>query len=206
MADGIQGRMTRWWAGLFVILLHVALYRLLVASAPAPVRSPQEDHRVRLVLSPAASTTRPPPSPAPIVAGSPRAARSPPRPAAATITALPWDASAAVAEPSLAQDHWGSPSPPPASSPGDFSPDPLRSRRARLPGGDRGERFRMAPSVSPAKKVVTAIGMLFGGAGYAADPCDRIRENIAGLLPDTSPQGRQRLEEELGRDRDHCRP
>lgn len=206
MADGIQGRMTRWWAGLFVLLLHVTFYRLLVASVPAPARSPQDDHRVRLVLLPAARIAPPPPSPAPIVAGSPKAARLPPQPAAVAATALPLDASAAVAEPALAQDHGGSPSPLPASPPEDFSPDPLRSRRARLPGGDRGERFRMAPSVSPAKKVVSTIGMLFGGAGYAADPCDRIRENIAGLLPDTSPQGRQRLEEELGRDRDHCRP
>jgi len=84
----------------------------------------------------------------------------------------------------------------------DFAADPLRSRRARLPGGTQAQKFRMREPVTPAK-VAGLIGQLFGGPG---DPCPRVRANISGLLTATSDHDRELLTEELRQFRDYCRP
>lgn len=83
-----------------------------------------------------------------------------------------------------------------------FAADPLRSRRAQLPGGDRRGGFRMREPLSAAK-VVGFIGKAFGDPG---PPCPRIRARISGLLTATSDHERELLEEELRRDREYCRP
>jgi hypothetical protein len=208
MADGIQGRMTQWCAWLLVVALHIALYRLLIFSPiSTPAMSPEE-HRARLILVPTPRTIRPPPSPAPVTSKRSLKPERSPSPNAAPerpVTAVP-ATNASVAEPLRIQGPLWNPQQSYAVPAPDFAPDPLRDRRARLSGGDRGDRFKMAPSVSPAKKVVAAIGQLLGGPGYTQDPCVRIQENIAGLLADTSQSGRDRLQEELYRDREHCRP
>ncbi len=82
-----------------------------------------------------------------------------------------------------------------------FAPDPLRSRRARLPGGERRDTFAMRQAVTPAD-VAGFIGGLFG----ASPPCPRVRENIAGLLTSTSARDRELLQEELRQQRDYCAP
>ena len=84
-----------------------------------------------------------------------------------------------------------------------FASDPLRSRRARLPGGDAPGTFRMRDPVTPAR-VVEAIGTLFGGG--PSSPCPRIGSNIPHLLTATSDRERELLQEELRRDREYCRP
>jgi len=58
---------------------------------------------------------------------------------------------------------------PPLDKPA-FVPDPLRSRRAQLPGGERGDAFRQRP---PASKFV---GRLFVAG---EDPCLRAGESPA---------------------------
>lgn len=78
----------------------------------------------------------------------------------------------------------------------DFGSDPLRQRRARLPGGERPGRFVMRRSVSP-EQVVNFIGQLFAGPGYETDPCLRIRRNVDSLMTDLSDRGRERLGWEL---------
>lgn len=214
MTDGIQGRMTHGCAWLLVVAFHLAFYGLLTfSSVPAPAVG-REEHRTRLVLAIAPRIARPPPSPAPYAARPPSkakrtspAAREQPVAAAPALAApAAFAAPAHAPSPSSDPPSWGSRWNPRQISAPDFAADPLRNRRARLPGGDRGDRFKMAPSISPAKKVVAAIGQLLGGAGYPSDPCARIQENIAGLLPDTSQSGREQLQEELRRDRRHCQP
>ncbi|WP_368563456.1 hypothetical protein [Pseudoxanthomonas sp. UTMC 1351] len=197
--------MTQWCAWLLVAALHIALYRLLIFSpVSTPVVTPEE-HRARLVLVPTPRVIQPPPSPPPVAAKAPTKRERSPAPNATTeppATAIPAtnvSVAARIQGPLWDLQPHAVPTP-------DFAPDPLRNRRARLPGGDRGDRFKMAPSISPAKKVVAAIGQLLGGAGYTQDPCVRIQENIAGLLPDSSRWRRERLQEELHRDREHCRP
>ncbi len=84
-----------------------------------------------------------------------------------------------------------------------FAPDPLRSRRARLPGGGpRRDTFVMHQAVTPAH-VAGFIGGLFGGY---PPPCPRVRENIAGLLTSTSGHDRELLQEELRQQREYCAP
>lgn len=61
----------------------------------------------------------------------------------------------------------------------DFHPDPLRSAPA---GASAPGRFAMRDPLSP-QAVVRAIGALIGGPDYEADPCPRIRRNLAGLGP-----------------------
>ena len=83
-----------------------------------------------------------------------------------------------------------------------FTPDPLRSRRARLPGGPRRDTFAMREAVTPGD-VAGFIGGLFGSY---PPPCPRVRENIAGLLTSTSERDRELLQEELRQQREYCAP
>ncbi len=83
-----------------------------------------------------------------------------------------------------------------------FTSDPLRSRRAQLPGGDAPGRFRMREPVTPAQ-ALAMVGKLFGDPG---DPCPRIRSQLNGLLTAASDRERELLQEEVRRDREYCRP
>lgn len=86
-----------------------------------------------------------------------------------------------------------------------FAADPLRQRQAPLPGGEDGGRFRMRQPMSP-QKALRLVGKLFGGSSYTTDPCPRLHDNVQGLLPDASDEGRRRLEWELREYRERCRP
>ncbi|MGV8931616.1 MAG: hypothetical protein ACOH1R_05830 [Luteimonas sp.] len=81
-----------------------------------------------------------------------------------------------------------------------FARDPLANRSASLPGR-HAETFRMRKPISP-QAVVNAVGRyLFAPPGYATDPCQQIRENIAGLGPGGDGA---LLQEELRRKRAYC--
>jgi hypothetical protein len=82
-----------------------------------------------------------------------------------------------------------------------FASDPLRNRRAQLPGGDRRGSFRMKEPVSAAR-IVERIGQVFGNRPV----CPDIQGRIAGLLTAASDGERELLDEELRRDREYCRP
>ncbi|CAN7150421.1 hypothetical protein LJR143_000060 [Pseudoxanthomonas sp. LjRoot143] len=88
----------------------------------------------------------------------------------------------------------------------DFQPGLTASRTPALPGGANGGRFRMREPTSPKRTVEKRIGLLFGGPHYTTDPCPRMHENVYGLLPDASDEGRRRLAWELREYRERCRP
>ena len=92
------------------------------------------------------------------------------------------------------------------SPPVDFRPGLTSSRVPALPGGATGGRFRMREPASPQKTLEKTIGRLFGGRNYTTDPCPQIHDNVHGLLPDTSDDGRRRLAWELREYRERCRP
>lgn len=87
----------------------------------------------------------------------------------------------------------------------DFRPDLTASRVPRLPGGTSGGRFHMREPPSP-QKTLQAIGKMLAGPDYTTDPCPQIHDNVYGLLPDTSDEGRRRLAWELREYRERCRP
>ena len=93
-----------------------------------------------------------------------------------------------------------------AAPPVDFRPGLTSSRVPALPGGATGGRFHMREPASPQKTLERTIGRLFGGSNYTTDPCPRIHDNVHGLLPDTSDEGRRRLAWELREYRERCRP
>jgi hypothetical protein len=82
-----------------------------------------------------------------------------------------------------------------------FTQDPLRSRRANLPGGEQADTFRMREPRSPAS-VMNSIAKAFGDPG---PPCPRVKARLHGLLSATSDKERKLLEEELRRDQQFCR-
>jgi hypothetical protein len=88
----------------------------------------------------------------------------------------------------------------------DFRPGLTASRVPTLPGGTNGGQFRMREPTSPKRTLEKTVGWLFGGPNYTTDPCPRMHENVYGLLPDTSDEGRQRLAWELREYRERCRP
>ena len=200
-----QGRATQAAAWLWVVAVHAGLFWLLTHQDREP-RVEKEGPRLRLVFvapvrPPALS---PPATPSPVVpAITARDARLPRRPSVvlSTPTAQTPEAPPATADELLKQGRqWAQENVSPA-----FGADPFRSRRARLPGGERRGRFRMKESLS-AEKVLQRIGQAAGGSGYTSSPCPRIGSNLPGLLTATSDQERELLEEELRRDREYCRP
>ena len=82
----------------------------------------------------------------------------------------------------------------------DFSSDPIRSRRAQLPGGERAGSFRMQESMSPARALEN-VAKFFGDPG---PPCPRVRARLHELLTATSEKERALLQEELRRERQFC--
>jgi hypothetical protein len=63
----------------------------------------------------------------------------------------------------------------------------------------------MRPPPSP-QRTLRMIGQLLGGPNYTTDPCPEIRQNLAGLMTDTSEAGRRALDREQDLDRRWCRP
>lgn len=88
----------------------------------------------------------------------------------------------------------------------DFQPALTASRIPPLTGGANGGRFRMREPTSPKQTLEKTIGWLFAGPDYTTDPCPQIHDNVYGLLPDTSDEGRRRLAWELREYRERCRP
>ena len=82
----------------------------------------------------------------------------------------------------------------------DFRSDPLRSRRAQLPGGERAGSFRMQEPMSPARAMEN-VAKFFGDPG---PPCPRAQARLHGLLTATSDKERALLQEELRRVRQFC--
>ena len=87
----------------------------------------------------------------------------------------------------------------------DFQPGLTASRVPRLPGGASGGRFHMREPPPPQRTLQT-IGRMLAGPDYTTDPCPRMHDNVHGLLPDASDEGRRRLAWELREYRDRCRP
>lgn len=199
-----HGRGARWLAWLWVVALHAGLFWLLTLQPPG--RSGQaSESRLRLVFippTPAAPAVTPGTlATRPVMQLLP--ARAAPKPALIAEPVAPAiePAAAGADQPELASSPeagvpWGNPKPRP-----DFSPDPLRSRRAQLPGGNAPERFRMRNPVSVAS-VLEGVAGAFGDPG---PPCPRVQQRLAGLLTDTSDRGRTLLQEELRREQQFCR-
>lgn len=225
MAKAVRDRdvAQRLYAATAVVLVHMALYALLLPQ-PRPGPGPAEaENRLRISWVPRMPAAPAMPLPRQTAPTTPRAAplrpSLAPRTEAATAPAPHARQTQAAAEPST-------PLPAPAASGGgtpsgadsarllqqardwasqqgasDFAADPLRSRRAQLPAGGR-PVARMREPLS-AQKVVGFVGMLFGDPG---SPCPRIDSRIQGLLTDTSEAGRELLQEEIRRERAYCRP
>lgn len=201
--DDGQERGARWLAWLWVVAVHAGLFWLLTLQPPGrTARAPES--RLRLVFIP--PTPAAPVTPA-AVAARPVMQLLPARPAARAALATESEtrtiertaASAEHAELASSPEAgvpWGKPKPRP-----DFIPDPLRSRRAQLPGGNAPERFRMRNPVSVAS-VLEGVAGAFGDPG---PPCPRVQQRLAGLLTDTSDRGRALLQEELRREQQFCR-
>ncbi len=199
-----QERATQAMAWLCVALVHAGLLWLLVQ----PLGRGQADRgqlvRLRLVFlepirPPSPVAARPLAPDAPARARPARAVSQPKRVPRAAASATEPAADSAVSAAELLEQgrQWAR-----EQSPPDFRAAPLRSRRAQLPGGDHADAFRMRPPPSP-KRVMDFIARAFGDPG---SPCPRIQANISGLLTATSERERKRLEDELRRDRELCRP
>lgn len=199
-----QERATQAMAWLCVVAVHAGLSWLLLQPLSRGQADRREQVRLRLVfLEPSRQ-----PSPAVVASLAPVAtaralsARTVRRPnllprSAASATEPASNSAASAAELLEQGRQWAR-----EQSPSDFQPAPLHSRRARLPGSDRADAFRMRPPPSP-KRAMHAIARAFGDPG---PPCPRVQANIAGLLAATSDRERKLLDEELRRDRELCRP
>jgi hypothetical protein len=190
-----HGRGVRLTAWLVVGLVHAGLLWLLTVHT-ANEHSAKPESRMRLLMLEA----RPPAPTASPLPPQPEARISQPRPVMQTIvrnTSAPSTAPANAGE-LLQQGHdWArqqAPSP-------TFTQDPLRSRRANLPGGEQADTFRMREPRSPAS-AMSFIAKAFGDPG---PPCPRVKARLHGLLSATSDKERKLLEEELRRDQQFCR-
>lgn len=207
MTTGDSEATQRWIAWTLVVGVHLGLFWLLAAT-PVSRRTEGEPVRLRLVF------IAPSPAPAPEVSPVDKAAprqqpqamlvertepptrqqpSTPPQEAAPTAIEAPIEWQRQARDWSREQA--------PSDAPR-FAPDPLRSRRANLPGGDRRDRFAMRQAVTPA----SVAGMIGGLFGSYPPPCPRVRENIAGLLTSTADRDRALLQEELRQQRDYCAP
>ncbi len=193
-------------AWLVVVAVHATLLWLFTLGPVGRTSAPANDVRTQLVLIARAPVARLPDAPPPTTTPArPAVTFTPPQPAVATPT--PAQAPMPATAPDPAPIDWQQQARDSAhrqlqSDAPAFAADPLRSRRARLPGGTQPARFRMAEPITPAQ-VAGFIGQLFGGQG---DPCPRVHRNIAGLLTTTSDHDRELLTEELRQYRDYCQP
>lgn len=207
--DG-QGPATQAVAWMWVLAVHAGLSWLLIHQ-DSTLPKAKESERMRLVFVSVPRTLAPEKrglvsstSPAPrdrLPIERPSTAPPPAaRPALELVApALDHVDSDAVAEPNDRWEqsrHWARE--PSALA---FQADPLRSRRAQLPGGERPGAFRMKEPMSPAR-VLATIARAFGDK----DPCPNIRSRVSGLLTAPSERDRALLQEELRRDREYCRP
>ena len=204
-----SGAQVAAWLG--VLVVHAGLFWLLTCQGRLTTQ-PGNGERLRLVFVPRSRQTAPAAPSGPVVL-PPRSSR----PARVAIQPRPIDL-AAPARPPLPTPGAGTAEAIPSldgteqarqsaqtREPLSFAADPLRNRRAQLPGGEGRGRFRMKEPLSP-QKILQKIGSMAGGPGYSQSPCPRIASNLPGLLTATSERERELLNEELRRDREYCRP
>ncbi|KAF1721568.1 hypothetical protein [Pseudoxanthomonas wuyuanensis] len=148
MRQAPQGRTAQAFACLTVAVVHIGLFWLL-AIKPRYETTGRDISRLRVVFLPRPPPAVPPSPPLPARLPTPPArdrmparasvdgapSESAPTPAAAVETAH-----ASAAELAGQAAAWAA-----QSVPNGFDADPLRSRRAQLPGGERGDRFAMRP-------------------------------------------------------------
>lgn len=203
-SEGKQGYAVQVAAWLGVVAVHAGLLWVLTHQHRES-RSLENGARLRLIfIDPVLSSTPPsPPTSSPVPQARVRpSAPAPKRPAVllsppAAVANPVQDLPATAAE--LLEQGRERAREQAASS---FPADPLRSRRAQLPGGGQQGNFRMREPLSAAR-VVGFVGKAFGDPG---PPCPRIQARISGLLTATSGRERELLQEELRRDREYCRP
>jgi len=165
------------------VACHVGLGWWLLNPAPQRIAPPPEPALQVIWLepaTPAAPLSVPPPARAPGVSAVRAEVRvpspAPQVPERGEEAAIPQEAHLPAAAALLEQGlQWARAQ---QAAP-DFVPDPLRS--ARTGASDPG-RFAMRDPLTPAA-VLRAIGTLVGGPDYEADPCPRIRRNLAALGP-----------------------
>ena len=199
-ADG-HGRGVKFIAWLIVGLVHAGLLWLLTTHTAREL-SAKPESRMRLLMldaTPHTPTPSLPHTPQPkLQITTPRAVTRTVIPNTSTSSTAPATTAPANAGELLQQGHdWArqqAPSP-------TFTQDPLRSRRANLPGGEHADTFRMREPRSPAS-AMSFIAKAFGDPG---PPCPRVKARLHGLLSATSDKERKLLEEELRRDQQFCR-
>lgn len=202
-----SGTQVAAWLG--VLLVHAGLFWLLTCQGRLTTQS-DSGERLRLVFVPRLRQTAPAAPSDPVVLPPPpgRSVRPAiqPRPIDLATPVGPPLPAVSPAEAALPTG-WAEQTRQSVQTrePLSFAADPLRSRHARLPGGDGRGRFRMKEPLSP-QKILQKIGSMAGGPGYSQSPCPRIASNLPGLLTATSEHERELLNEELRRDREYCRP
>lgn len=199
-----HGRSNQLIAWLCVCVIHAGLFWLLLVQGRVERTTDIKETRLRLVLmqpalraaAPTATASIPSPKRSTQAFNTPKVehARPAPRP---IDSAAPPSASTVATQELLQQA--GAWTREPVLS---FVADPLRSRRAQLPGGDRQGAFRMREPPSPAR-AMESIASFFGDPG---PPCPRVQARLNGLLTATSEKDRELLQEELRRDRQFCQP
>lgn len=203
-SEGKQGYATQVAAWLGVIAVHAGLFWVLTYQ-DRESRPLENGARLRLLfIDPVLrSTPSSPPTPSSVPQAQIRHSTAAPKRPAVVLSPTPTIANPTSDLPATAAElleqgrEWAREQAAPS-----FAANPLRSRRAQLPGGDRRGGFRMREPLTAAR-VVGFIGKAFGDPG---PPCPRIQARISGLLTATSDHERELLEEELRRDREYCRP
>jgi len=197
---------------LVVLCAHLLLYRLLSQRPPA-APEPGVDTALALVFVLRPSRDTPTPTPAARVA-TPRAESRPNRAdPSPRITAAPPHDSAPALDTSLAStrpstttavDVWSNPSGHAGDVGTDFRRDPLGARRVDLVAVPPRHRFRMRAPRSP-KAFLAAVAKMTAGAGYHADLCPELQDEIDTLLSDAAPAAREQLSLALQTQRSLCR-
>ncbi len=198
-----QGYAAQVAAWLGVVAVHMGLFWVLTYQ-DRESRPLENNARLRLLfIDPVLRSTPSPPTPSPVPQAQIRHSASAPKRPAVVLTLAPTIANPTSNLPITAAEllEQGREQAREQAAPS-FAPDPFRSRRPQLPGGDRRGSFRMREPLSAAR-VVGFIGKAFGDPG---PPCPRIQARISGLLTATSDRERELLDEELRRDREYCRP
>ena len=195
--QGREGKLAAW---LVVGLVHAGLLWLLTTHTAREANA-QPESRMRLLMldaTPRAPTMPPSPTQQPkLQIIPPRAVTKTVVPDTSTTTASSPTTTPADTSTLLQQGHdWARQQAPTPT----FTQDPLRSRRAQLPGGERADTFHMREPRSPAS-VMNSVAKAFGDPG---PPCPRVKTRLYGLLTSTSDKDRKLLEEELRRDQQFC--
>ena len=193
-----------------VVLLHMVFYQLLGLGQGAAWVAPGEGSVMRVEFV----VRTPPPAAAP--------APLPARPRPAGRVAVPRESQARTAR--RARDTPPAPRMPvveatgPGSEPLDLAWRPpatdvadfrqnLPQEPINFPTALEGPDRMALPRQVTADQVIEGAAKFLGlwPPGYESDPCPRVQRNIANLMTDTRPSGREALGEELRRQRIACR-